>query len=107
MNATYHSNYKKLFDFLGFPLFDHLKAFERLLFEKYTFNELFFPVAVNCKSMEELILAFRLITYDVGEVSPRQLDKYRTFGETCFNNGMYTFVYEARLIFTRKGRATE
>ena len=94
-------NYKKLFDFMGFPLFDNLKSFEELLFKKYNFNEVLFPVAVRCTSMEELILAFRLITYDIGEVNLRQLDKYRKFGATYYSNGVYTFEYEARLIYTQ------
>ena len=102
VNSTYTSlNYKKLFDFMELPLFDNLKSFEELLFKKYNFNEVFFPVAVRCTSMEELILAFRLITYDIGEVNLRQLDKYREFGATYYSNGVYTFEYEARLIYTQ------
>jgi hypothetical protein len=103
IGSIHQGNYQHLFDYLQIPVHDDLTVLHHRIRDRFPSENYVFPVEVVTKTVEEMILALRLIIYDDGTKYLDRLEKIEQYVNLLRQpDGSFYLCYETELLVIRK-----
>lgn len=94
VDTTFSGTYRNLFDYLGVPIHGEIEQLIQEITTERESSQHAFEVTVKTRTIEEMVLCLRLITYDDGSSRLNLIPRYLEFCHSLLReDGMWVFRY--------------
>lgn len=107
VGAPAQGAYQELFTRMQIPLHEELSQLNEYLRANYPTQTYSFPVTIRTSTLEQMMLALRLMVYDEGTTYAERLEELTVYARSCQQpDGCFRLSYQAELVVIRQLRLT-